>query len=396
MADKKKNALSPDAAKILLLLLIPVIGIGGTAAVSIIKGFSLREILLNTAISAALCIVAEIPLKYATFEEEGSGWIVLGYLSGLAMSLLSALGLEFLFPLAAPAVMIAFLSGAFNGAAALILFTGISFLVLYESSVYFFYVLISGFVLLVLFAGQKNILKVTAALTFFSVSIVTFFSCFFLMGLDLSPELVVFPLVGMFLNFLIVSIIRPKLIENVILRKEIFYRKVIDTEYELLQTLKSENRREYDIAIHTAHFCDMLTEKMNADRRKCLGICYYNSIGVLRGSRDNISVKSLSMVRERDFPPDIIEGLKEYYAINNLRLSKESALVLIIRRVISDIYLFIDSNGGKRPVYNNIITTVMREMTGNPRILKSELSLNDLNLISEKLRGEALYYDFLL
>ena len=396
MADKKKNALSPDAAKILLLLLIPVIGIGGTAAVSIIKGFSLREILLNTAISAALCIVAEIPLKYATFEEEGSGWIVLGYLSGLAMSLLSALGLEFLFPLAAPAVMIAFLSGAFNGAAALILFTGISFLVLYESSVYFFYVLISGFVLLVLFAGQKNILKVTAALTFFSVSIVTFFSCFILMGLDLSPELVVFPLVGMFLNFLIVSIIRPKLIENVIFRKEIFYRKVIDTEYELLQTLKSENRREYDIAIHTAHFCDMLTEKMNADRRKCLGICYYNSIGVLRGSRDNISVKSLSMVRERDFPPDIIEGLKEYYAMNNLRLSKESALVLIIRRVISDIYLFIDSNGGKRPVYNNIITTVMREMTGNPRILKSELSLNDLNLISEKLRGEALYYDFLL
>ena len=102
------------------------------------------------------------------------------------------------------------------------------------------------------------------------------------------------------------------------------------------------------------------------------------------------------MVRERDFPPDIIEGLKEYYAMNNLRLSKESALVLIIRRVISDIYLFIDSNGGKRPVYNNIITTVMREMTGNPRILKSELSLNDLNLISEKLRGEALYYDFLL
>lgn len=396
MADKKKNALSPDAAKILLLLLIPVIGIGGTASVSIIKGFSLREILLNTAISAALCIVAEIPLKYATFEEEGSGWIVLGYLSGLAMSLLSALGLEFLFPLAAPAVMIAFLSEPFNGAAALILFTGISFLVLYESSVYFFYVLISGFVLLVLFAGQKNILKVTAALTFFSVSIVTFFSCFFLMGLDLSPELVVFPLVGMFLNLLIVSIIRPKLIENVILRKEIFYRKVIDTEYELLQTLKSENRREYDIAIHTAHFCDMLTEKMNADRRKCLGICYYNSIGVLRGSRDNISVKSLSMVRERDFPPDIIEGLKEYYAMNNLRLSKESALVLIIRRVISDIYLFIDSNGGKRPVYNNIITTVMREMTGNPRILKSELSLNDLNLISEKLRGEALYYDFLL
>ena len=127
MADKKKNALSPDAAKILLLLLIPVIGIGGTASVSIIKGFTLREILLNTAISAALCIVAEIPLKYATFEEEGSGWIVLGYLSGLAMSLLSALGLEFLFPLAAPAVMIAFLSEPFNGAAALILFTGDQF-----------------------------------------------------------------------------------------------------------------------------------------------------------------------------------------------------------------------------------------------------------------------------
>ena len=62
MADKKKNALSPDSAKILLLLIIPIIGIGGTAAVSIMRMFSLREILLNTAISAALCIVAEIPL----------------------------------------------------------------------------------------------------------------------------------------------------------------------------------------------------------------------------------------------------------------------------------------------------------------------------------------------
>ncbi len=396
MADKKKNALSPDSAKILLLLIIPIIGIGGTAAVSIIRMFSLREILLNTAISAALCIVAEIPLKYSVFEKEGSGWIVIGYISGLLMSLSSAFLMEFMLPLAAPAVLIAFLSGAFNGAAALLLFVGISFLVLYESSVYFFYVMVSGFVLLVMFAEQKNAPRLTAALTFFSVSIVTYFSCFFLMGLELSPELAVFPLVGMFLNFLTVSIIRPKLIENVILKKELFYRKVIDTEYELMQTLKNENRREYDIAVHTAHFCDILTEKMNSDRRKCLGICYYNSIGVLRGDRGNIPEKSLSMIREREFPPDIIEGIKEYYAMNNLRLSKESALVLIIRRVISDIYLFIDSNRGKRPVYNNIITTVMREMTGNPRILKSDLSLNDLNLISEKLRGEALYYDFLL
>ncbi len=396
MEDGKKDVLNSEAAKLMLLVLIPLIGIGGTAFISYIRLFSLKEIYLNTAIATALCIISEVPLKSADFEEEGSKYLVLSYAAGLLLSLLSGLCFEFMLPLSAPAVLIGFVTNPFNGAVSLLLFSGISFLVLYESSVYFFYIMITGFMLLVLFAPRKNISPVAAAIAYFSICVIGYVSCLFLSDTYILPEVVFFPAIGAVLNFIIIMIVRPKILINAIAKKELYYKSVVDPEFVLMQELKKDYRREYDIAIHTAHFCDILTEKMNADRRKSLGICYYNRIGILKDETENIQENTMSIVKEREFPPVIIDGIQEYYAVDNKRLTKESGMVMIVRKVISDFYEYMDQHDGERPAYNDIINEVIKNMMSDSRILKSELSLNDLNLISDKLRGEALYYDFLL
>ncbi len=378
------------------MIFIPVIGTGGTAIVSYFRFFSIQEVILNTIIAAGLCIVAEMPLKRLTIDSKGVIYFVYSYLSGLLLAVLSGFCFEFILPLAAPAVLIGILGGTPAGSSALLLFTGISTLVLYESGLYFFMMFLIGYILLMFYTLDREVSLLSAVFTSLAVGVPTFYACSLLSKARLAPENIVFPLVGLLLDFIVILIMRPKIYVNVIDRRENFINSILDPEYELLQKLKKDNRKEYEKMIHSVHIASILMERMGLKRLKLLGIGYYCRIGVLRGENSNIAEKSLALIHERDFPKDITDGILEYYGLGSTRHSRESGTLLIVNSLISMIYDFKHRHKGKKADYNIMITSVMKRITGEKSILQSDLSLNDINVISETLRKQAFYYDFIL
>jgi len=378
------------------MIFIPVIGTGGTAIVSYFRFFSIQEVILNTIIAAGLCIVAEMPLKRLTIDSKGVIYFVYSYLSGLLLAVLSGFCYEFILPLAAPAVLIGILGGTPAGSSALLLFTGISTLVLYESGLYFFMMFLIGYILLMFYTLDREVSLLSAVFTSLAVGVPAFYACSLLSKARLAPENIVFPLVGLLLDFIVILIMRPKIYVNVIDRRENFINSILDPEYELLQKLKKDNRKEYEKMIHSVHIASILMERMGLKRLKLLGIGYYCRIGVLRGENSNIAEKSLALIHERDFPKDITDGILEYYGLGSTRHSRESGTLLIVNSLISMIYDFKHRHKGKKADYNIMITSVMKRITGEKSILQSDLSLNDINVISETLRKQAFYYDFIL
>ncbi len=396
MKEGKTGDNGSKSATLALLIFIPVIGTGGTAVVSYFRFFSIQQVILNTIVAAALCIVAEIPLKRVAIDERGAVYFVYSYLCGLLMSVLSGFAYEFILPIAGPAVLIGLLGGTVSGISALLLFAGISTLVLYESGLYFFFLFFTGFILMMFFTMEREVSVPSAFFTSLSIGAVTFYACCILAERKLSPENVVFPLIGLIFNFIIILVMSPKIYENVLDRETNFINSILDPEYELLQRLKKENKTEYDRMIHSVHLINILMEKMGLERIKLNGIGYYCRIGVLRGENDNVAEKSLSMIHEREFPEEIIEGILEYYDYKERRLSRESGVVLAANKLINRIYEKKAGDTEKKIDYNLLVTEIMKEFTGEKRVLQSDLSLNDLNVISETFRKQAFYYDFIL
>jgi len=396
LTEERTEDKGSKTAALTLMIFIPVIGTGGTAIVSYFRFFSIQEVILNTIIAAALCIVAEMPLKRLTIDSKGVVYFVYSYLSGLLLAVLSGFCFEFILPLAAPAVLIGILGGTPAGSSALLLFTGISTLVLYESGLYFFLMFFVGYILLMFFTLHREVSVPSAVFTSLSAGGLTFYACSILSKARLAPENVVFPLVGLLLDFIIILIMRPKIYLNVIDAKENFINSILDPEYELLQKLKNDERREYDKVIHSIHIANILMERMGLERIKLLGTGYYCRIGVLRGENSNVAEKSLSLIHERDFPKVITDGILEYYGLSGTRLSRESGALIVINSLIDMIYDFKHRHKGEKADYSIMINSVMKRITAEKSILQSDLSLNDLNVISETLRKQAFYYDFIL
>ena len=396
MISEGTESNSSRAARICLLLLIPIVGIGGTALVSLFRMFSLKEVVLNTAVSAVLCVLAEIPMENVKIDSRGVRFFVVSYISGLIMAVVSGFLYEFIFPFAAPAVIIGLLTGPLMGIVSLVLFTGISTLVLCESGLYFFYVSVSGLILLMLFCGGKKVSGIGSAIIYILTSSVIFACCALLANAPFTPEIVFFASVGVLINILVTVIVVPKIYENIIDRVDLLWKKINDPDYELLLELKDTDRREYDRMIHTAHLAQILCEKMETDMRKTMGICYYHRIGVLRGGQDNLEVKSLSLIRYREFPEEIIEGIQEYYGLKNRILTRESASVLLTDRFIAHVYEYMDSHNGEKPDYDETVKKIVSEAMRDKRFMTSSLSFNDINLINATLRKEKFYYDFIL
>ena len=82
--------------------------------------------------------------------------------------------------------------------------------------------------------------------------------------------------------------------------------------------------------------------------------------------------------------------------MGDARLSKESGSVFIVSRLIRDIYRYFDENGGKSPDYNGMVISILKEMISDNRIKMSDLSLYDLGIISEVLKDQGFYHDFIL
>ncbi|MCR5418467.1 MAG: HDIG domain-containing protein [Lachnospiraceae bacterium] len=203
----------------------------------------------------------------------------------------------------------------------------------------------------------------------------------------------VFASCNLLLSFLLLTGILKFLSSRVLHSKTDRFGELNDPECPLLSQLKETNKRAYYHAIHTAHFCQKLAEKIGADAELAKAGGYYHKIGKMRGE-SNLK-NALEIAEEYEFPPELKELLMEYGGKNTPLRSKEAAIVLLSDAMVSSVMFLFDKNKDAKLNYEQIVSVVFSKQMESGFLDQCSLELGEMNLIRQCFLEERLYYDFL-
>ncbi len=348
-------------------------------------------------ISLGIYLYAVKTSESNSFENDKSGRyvrVILGL--GTLFCIISFFGPEFIYPLNALAVIYMIYTGFPAAIALLTLFGTVTMITANETSAYFFYFMIPGIILLLQFRNPKEYFDVRKSVMYYSLSSILIYTALFLIySLKITPERIVFPLVGLALNSLIVAIVMPKLAHGLLFTMEEKYSSIVDPEFHLLLKLKKENKYEFKRAIHSAYLSGRCADKVGADSRMARGCAYYHRIGVLSEGEDSIAVKTDRLIDENDFPEELAEMVKVCAGAKKSYLKKEVAIALICDELVSAIIRFMEEKPGENINFDALIDLIFERLSNRAPVVDSDLSLRDIRIIKKKLKEEKLYYDFL-
>ncbi len=386
----------------ILTLVISAVGI---LAVSLYHGFPLRAAIPGAVMS--LLATGIFLLVINNEDQEGTipmngnlypGRIFYPVFALQILSFASGFLPEFIVPFSAVCLLITFLDGFSAGAAAALMSAMISMIVLSESGPYFFLILFNSLLLSFIMKNRLKVRKETGYTPLFVwliLSIVLYSAVIIFFNVKITLQIAVLPLCGLFVDLIVVLIFLPKIREEFVFKADDFYDEINDPEYSLLLKFKKQEKHEFERAIHTAYLSDRIADRIGADRRKAKVTAYYHRIGVLRGDQNQLAEKTLSMVREDEFPQEIIESLQEYWSLPGCRMSRETAVVFVADHVVAAIYEELHAHPDQKPEYSVIIAKTINSLLKTREIRESWLTLSDLEKMEKRLLGEKLYYDFL-
>ena len=323
---------------------------------------------------------------------------VMGYVCCTILASLSAIMPEFTVPLAGMSLVAAFLSNVYCGIICAFIFSSIPFLIRPKSFEFFlFESFVSVMVVILVLAGRKERRKAAEPVLLFIFGYVTLYTALIVLKrFDLSPSVIINPLVGLSLNILIMIISIKMVARNIIFAYDDRYQGIVDPEYPLLIELKQTNKREYKRAIHTAYICDRLSDRLGFDRILMKGAGFYHRIGVLSKDYDDVAFATVFMLRHENFPEPLIRLLSEYGNERLEEVSAQTALLCIADSVINEVLNRMEK-GEEDINYERLIDNEINRLIGarNGRLQKSDLKIQHLYKIRKYLKEEKLYYDFL-
>ena len=198
---------------------------------------------------------------------------------------------------------------------------------------------------------------------------------------------------NLFFSFLLLTMLLKYLSNRMLHADTDRYSEINDPEYELLTQLKEKNLRAYYHAVHTAHFCQKLAEKIGADADLAKAGGYYHKIGKMRGE-SNLK-NTLEIAEEYHFPEELKSLLKEYGGKNTPLVSKEAAIVLLSDAMVSSVMFLFDKNKDARLNYEQIVSVVFSKQMESGFLDDCCLTLGEMTQIRQCFTKERLYYDFL-
>lgn len=325
-----------------------------------------------------------------------TGFIIIGL--GIISSLQAFIP-DFIVPIASfAAVLSLYASSLCLGVYCVVLFSAMPFLSSERSFEYFLFYAVMGLVAAALIYGRRKTGKYADALIVFILTYIMLYTGLIIMKrMSLTPELVIAPAAGLLLDVIIMEIAGYSYYTNVVKKEEDLYLSVVDPEYPLLIRLKSNNKREYKRAIHTAHFTELFADKFGYDRVLMKGLGFYHRIGVLREDDSELEIKTVELAACEGFPDDIVEALRQYGdAKPGQKVSAEVSITIIVDTVIASL-MDEFSKGNKELDINKFIDkTILGLFSGRNSLLKrSAIPYSDLEEMRKHLKGERLYYDLL-
>lgn len=301
---------------------------------------------------------------------------------------------EFTVPLSSLCLIFMSLTSFRSGVAYSALFTLAAMAASGEGGWFFVYFFLSSLILIFMYSRDRDYERIVVPLILFALFRSSLFALFtFLPGVSLSPELLIAAVSGLIADLVIISIGIYRLRQDVVNRTNLRIAAVCDPEYVLLKELREESRDEFFRAVHTAYLCSICAKKTGADELLSKALGYYHRIGVLRGDNLNIPQKTLSIAQDNEFEPEILELIREYGALTNREMSRETSITILCDEVVSTIMQRFKSSNNIN--YDVIITETLEKYRADRYFNSSALSLKDLTDIEKCLKGEKLYYDFL-
>ncbi len=345
------------------------------------------------AISFLIFLMSWNKFKDKTSKNNSMTCVVLG----LFMAMGSFFVPEFIMPMQAIALILQFYSDFACAAAYLAFLSIVSMAAAYENGVYFLFCFLTGLILLVCFREPDiddfHVGRPTIVFALCSVTVYT--SLVVLNNISITPETVIFPIVGIVINSLIVLIALPKIAHGYLFALEEKWQKLCDPEYELLMELKKKNPLEFRYAIHSAYLTDRVAERIGADRRMAKSCAYYKHIGLLKSGDEPIKDKTASLIAEHEFPEPLQGLINQYTGFTAGHYTKESSITYICNEMIRSIIRFNNERPNEHINYDALINLIFERIMNKSIITDSDLSYRDIKIIRKKLKEERLYYDFL-
>ena len=367
------------------------------AIVTAVEGYIVRQSVIVAVRDLLVVAIAGFAVVY-------TGRKKMTFTSSVCMMLLALISSvqafipDFIVPIAAFGVVLAFIASPMIGITSVVYFAAMPFLVTERSFEYFLFIALMGIIGISLIYGCSRTGRYVEALLIYTLVYTLLYPALIVMKrMTIEPELVIDPVVGLVLSIVIMEVAGYRFYNNVIKRREDLYKTVVDPEHPLLIELKNSNKTEYKRAIHTAHFTDLFAEKFGYNRILMKGLGFYHRIGVLSKEDTSIAVRTVKLAVNEGFPEDIIDAWKEYGEVRpGNKVSAEVAITVIVDSVICDLMKEF-AKGNDKPDLNKFIDkSILRLFSGQNSLLKkSAIPYSDLEDIRKHLKTERIYYDFL-
>ncbi len=199
--------------------------------------------------------------------------------------------------------------------------------------------------------------------------------------------------INLFISFLAMTFSLKFLSYRILHKNRDKYQEINDPEYLLLTELKKTSQRAYYHAVHTAYFSEKIARLIGADEMLSKAGGYYHKIGKMRGS--NNLKNALEIAKEYDFPPQLVQLLKEYGGKNTILRSKEAAIVLLSDAMVSSVMFLFEKDRNAVLDYEQIVSVVFKKQMESGILDHCNLTMEQLMHIRKMFSEETLYYDFL-
>nr|MBQ8252395.1 HDIG domain-containing protein [Lachnospiraceae bacterium] len=199
--------------------------------------------------------------------------------------------------------------------------------------------------------------------------------------------------INVFVSFLLLTFALKYLSYQVLHKDRDKYQEINDPEYRLLTELKKTSQRSYYHAVHTAYFSEKIARRIGADEMLAKAGGYYHKIGKMRGN--NNLKNALEIASEYNFPPQLVQLLKEYGGKNTVLRSKEAAIVILADAMVSSVMFLFEKDRNAKLDYEQIVSVVFKKQMDSGILDHCDLTMDQMRQIRTMFTEETLYYDFL-
>jgi len=365
-----------DTTNIMRNVIISIIGIGLTLYM-ILQANIAKEYLFDNAVHIdRTCILYTICLLGIAFMSQQSNYYML-------------------FPYTAMAAMLLLFSN-FHIGLMMYLHCMILFSVLADMPLEFFLLyLILGLVVICILRSSNKCFKIIWTVVLVFGQYIILYAVFVMLmnekGLYMLQSV---SFLGGLASNTIVLLISLLVIDKAIINKyKNKYDALCNPEHELLTKLKTVAPSEYYNAIHTAYLSDRLSKLLYGDSLLAKTGGYYHKIGLLQ-SKNHVS-KSIEIGKEHNFPPALIQLIREYTGCYESPKTLEAVIVMLSDAIVSTIMYLFEKEPDRDPDYDKIIEAVFKKKYESGILKDAGITLSVFHQMKEYYKSEVIYYEFL-